>query len=346
MQKKSVKNILVTGAGGASGFSFLRSLQQSDLSLNLFAGDMYEYAAGYYIGDATPVRLPAAAKEPDAYKDALLKSCKEHQIDIVVCSPEPEVMIMSTERETWQREHGINVICTTPETAKLGTDKYALYEALKDKNLNLPKTMMFQTERDLEKWDGGFPCVYKPVDGVSARGLHYPQNMDDLQMIHHFNQRQGKHPKVLLQSLIPGPVQNVYTLGALYWHGELISAGLHHKLRTTPEDGGSAVAGITDAPEGELFQYGLDILNAAGKWHGCVAVEFKVSEKDGRPSLLEINPRLWGFSYMMTQAGVNYPELTIRLACGEAIKTMKERGAPLPYQVGLRMMRMLDHAFF
>lgn len=341
MTINNVKNILCTGAGGASGYAMLKSLLESDLNINLFAGDMYQYSAGAHINGVTGVQLPPASEE--SFSDELLRISLEHKIDVVICSPEPEVLIMSKLREQWYENYKIQVVTTYPETAYIGVNKLALYEKLKDKEgIYLKPFLDITNEEDIYRWSHGFPCVIKPYSGVSARGLHYVNNVEEFVLIYRYLTQHLGFTKLVLQGLIPGLSSNVYTVGALYWNGSLINAGIHHKLRTTPTRGGSAVAGITIESK-PLLEYGLHILNSAGKWHGCVAVEFKVSEKDNLPYLLEINPRLWGFSYLMTMAGVNYPEMLVRLSQGQYIPTFEQRDHRfLVYEIGKKMIRGLD----
>ncbi len=343
MKKNKPINILCTGAGGASGHSMLRSLQGSNLNIKLFGGDMYEYPSFLSLNGIRFFNLPSAFSNPYIFKKKLLNLCIMNKIDVVICSPEPEVLIMSKLIKKWKREFSIEVITTYPETAKIGVNKYELYKKLNQKKgLNIMPMMPVFSKEDLNSWSFGFPCVLKPFDGVSARGVHYINNKKELELVYKYLKKYLGYNKVLIQKMIVGPIKNIFTVGALFWKGKLINAGIHHKLRTSPTTGGSSVVAVTYKPD-HLFQYGLDILNASGKWHGFVAAEFKVSEIDRKPYLLEINPRLWGFSYLMTMAGVNYPELLIRLIMGEKILNYNERGKKiLNYKIGKKMIRSLD----
>ena len=58
------------------------------------------------------------------------------------------------------------------------------------------------------------------------------------------------------------------------------------------------------------------MLQASGPWHGLAAVELKRPTRDALPYLLEINPRMWGFGYLMTLAGLNIPALLVRMLAG------------------------------
>ena len=343
MKKNKSINILCTGAGGASGHSMLRSLQECDLNVRLFAGDMNKYSSFLSRSGVKIFNIPSASTDPDLFKKELLTLCIQKKIDILICSPESEVLIMSKLIKNWKRKFGIEVVTTYPETARIGVNKYELYKKLKHrKELNIMPMRPVFSKKDLKSWSFGFPCVLKPFDGVSARGVHYINNQKELELVYKYLKNYLGYNKILIQKMIVGPVKNIFTVGALFWKGNLINAGIHHKLRTSPPTGGSAVVAVTYKPD-HLLQYGLNILHASGKWHGFVAAEFKVSEIDRKPYLLEINPRLWGFSYLMTMAGVNYPELLIRIIMGEKILNYSERGKKLLiYKIGKKMIRSLD----
>ena len=78
--------------------------------------------------------------------------------------------------------------------------------------------------------------------------------------------------------------------------------------------GGSTVfAGLDLAVEGGRW---TAVLRASGPWHGLAAVEVKRPAPGDPAYLLEINPRMWGFGYLMTLAGLNVPELLVRMLAG------------------------------
>jgi predicted ATP-grasp superfamily ATP-dependent carboligase len=64
-------------------------------------------------------------------------------------------------------------------------------------------------------------------------------------------------------------------------------------------------------------------------------VEFKVDSRDGRPKLLEVNPRFWGSLHHAIVCGVDFPFLVCRLALDGDV-------ARVPgYRVGVRSRSVL-----
>ena len=63
-------------------------------------------------------------------------------------------------------------------------------------------------------------------------------------------------------------------------------------------------------------------------------VEFKISE-DGTPYLMEINTRFWGSLQLAIDAGIDFPWLLYRLACGELVNPDTD------YRTGIRLRWLL-----
>ena len=51
-------------------------------------------------------------------------------------------------------------------------------------------------------------------------------------------------------------------------------------------------------------------------WKGIAMVEWKVDPRDGRPKLMEVNPRFWGSLELAVRSGVDFPVLYAQAAAG------------------------------
>ena len=89
------------------------------------------------------------------------------------------------------------------------------------------------------------------------------------------------------------------------------------KLSERPETGGVAVAGVT-IKDPTILKLGIMTVKALGPWYGPAGVEFKISNRNLRPYLLEVNPRLQGVTYLFTSAGIDFPVLWLKTALGKA----------------------------
>lgn len=305
------RGVLVTGVGAPPGLGTLRSLRQADPDLNLVAADINALAGGLFEPGTRSCVLPSAAN-PDAYRTAVRETCQELGLDTIIPGSEAEVAALAPVARDWTAE-GLRVPVAEPDVIRFGIDKGLLLARCAERGLPCPITLQPDTEADLEDWTGGFPCVLKPRTSRGARGVSYPDNMDQLRAL--WRDTAADHGPCVVQTYIPGGADTVYTIGSLWNRGELVVSTLHRKLQTNPPTGGVAIAGETvDDPE--LMKAGLAVLEASGPWHGLAAVELK-RPAPGKPAyLLEINPRMWGFGYLMTLAGLNIPALLVRMLAG------------------------------
>ncbi|MBI75455.1 MAG: hypothetical protein CMH94_07610 [Oceanicaulis sp.] len=303
--------VLVTGVGAPPGLGTLRSLRQADADLKLVAADINPLAGGLYEPGAGRCVLPSAGNR-EAYLHAVRELCALQGLDTIIPGSEAEAAALAPVARQWEAE-GLRVPVPDPDVLEFGIDKGKLLARAAEAGLPCPVTLQPEGPADLDAWTGGFPCVVKPRCSRGARGVSYPQDMDALRRI--WADTAEEHGSCVVQSYIPGGADTVYTIGSLWDRGELIVSTLHRKLQTNPPTGGVAVAGETVVDEA-LRDAGLAVLRASGPWHGLAAVEVK-RPAPGEPAfLLEINPRMWGFGYLMTLAGLNVPALLVRMLAG------------------------------
>ena len=303
--------VLVTGVGAPPGLGTLRSLREADPALNLVAADINPLAGGLFEPGATGLVLPSAG-DADAYRTAVRATCSRHGLDTIIPGSEAEMAALAPVARDWTLA-GLRTPVSDPDVLRFGIDKGLLLARTAERGLPCPETLQPETEADLEGWSGGFPCVIKPRTSRGARGVSYPASPDQLRRA--WRETTADHGPCVVQTYIPGGPETVYTIGSLWDRGELIVSTLHRKLQTSPPSGGVAIAGETvDDPA--LMEAGLAVLRASGPWHGLAAVELK-RPAPGEPAwLLEINPRMWGFGYLMTLAGLNIPALLVRMLAG------------------------------
>jgi len=304
--------VLVTGVGAPPGLGTLRSLKQADARLNLVAADLNGLAGGLYEPGTTGITLPSAAA-PATYLSAVRAAMTQYGCDTIIPGSEAEAKALAPVARSWEAE-GLRIPVPSPDVLAFGLDKGKLLTRAQERNLPHPVTLQPERGEDLDSWTGGFPCVVKPRTSRGARGVSYPRDFPELREI--WAETHRDHGPCVVQQFIPGGADTVYTIGSLWRHGELIVSTLHRKLQTNPPSGGVAVAGETVVDD-TLMEAGLDVLRASGPWHGLAAVELK-RPAPGEPAyLLEINPRMWGFGYLMTLAGLNIPALLVRMAAGD-----------------------------
>lgn len=156
------------------------------------------------------------------------------------------------------------------------------------------------------------PCVIKPVCGeklgltAAARYavVRTPEEAD--RAYRHFLALAGEPPVV--QTYLPG---NGLGCSVLAQNGSVLAAICHRRIREYPSSGGpSSCCQCVDRPD--LLDAAAR-LTAAIRLSGLTMFEFK-EDADGRPRLLEANPRVWGTFPLARAARSRIPLLWCTLA--------------------------------
>jgi predicted ATP-grasp superfamily ATP-dependent carboligase len=177
-----------------------------------------------------------------------------------------------------------------------------------------------------------YPIVLKARKGAGADGVWYAGSAPEL--IDLYLKATGTEntgdgvvrdtTQPMLQEYIPGELHDVT---AFCINGEMKLGLTQKRLLTRPLSGGLGIFNVTTKNE-QLLQYASKIIDK-NKWTGVMLIDFKMDSRDGRPKLLEINPRFWGTTWLTIKAGFNYHYYLVSHALGRSVTL------PRNYRVGL-----------
>jgi predicted ATP-grasp superfamily ATP-dependent carboligase len=186
-----------------------------------------------------------------------------------------------------------------------------------------------------------YPAVLKPRFSRWRSGGHwitgsveYVENAQDL--IAQYTNVHAQVPCPLIQEKIEGEGRGVFLL---VWNGELKAAFCHRRLREKPPWGGVSVYRESLPPDDALIRQSFALLQLL-QWQGVAMLEFKMDRRDGLAKLMEMNGRFWGSLQLASDAGMNFPLLLYRLACGENLPPQFD------YRAGVKsrwLLGDLDH---
>jgi carbamoyl-phosphate synthase large subunit len=136
---------------------------------------------------------------------------------------------------------------------------------------------------------------------------------------------------IIVQEFIKGTEINIAALGD--GKGNAISIVPMRKLYIT--DKGKAWAGVTIDDE-DLIAMARRFV-AVTKWRGGCELEVMLTA-DGKPYIMEVNPRFPAWIYLTAAAGQNQPASLVKMALGESIDAFTK------YEVGKIFIRYAwDH---
>lgn len=159
----------------------------------------------------------------------------------------------------------------------------------------------------------GKDFVVKPARGYGSRGVRYSPSFTKAEAVSYLN----TYGAALIQERIP-PEGDAVGVSVLFGpDGGCLAHFCHKRLRQFPNSGGPSTdrIGIDDT---ELLDMSLQLLKAL-KWRGVAMVEWKIDVRDGKPKLMEINPRFWGSLELAVRSGVDFPVLYANAAAGHIV---------------------------
>jgi len=191
-----------------------------------------------------------------------------------------------------------------------------------------------------------FPLVAKPVwshawqvDDVppevrGAKAIHL-QRTADLEALA-ASLPSASWARTLLQEYVPGSDDEHFGVHAYVDHeGHVLGTSVTRNWRVYPPHAGGGCC-MESIHEPTLETQGLEALRRVGFRGGIANMDYKRNAQTGEFRLLEINPRISQAHILSTRAGVNFPWLAWRDACGLP---------PLPVpsrRIGVRYINEVD----
>jgi predicted ATP-grasp superfamily ATP-dependent carboligase len=176
----------------------------------------------------------------------------------------------------------------------------------------VPATFFPSDAKEAEDYAAGcsYPVVVKARKGAGADGVWYAQNREDL--LRMYTHARGKGPSCdgiirdtsspMFQEYVSGDLEDV---AVFCLNGGVAAALTQKRLLTKPLSGGKGIVNVTTRDE-ELLDYAGRVAMET-HWNGVLLFDFKRDARDGKPRLLEVNPRFWGTTWLTTCAGLNFP---------------------------------------
>ena len=213
----------------------------------------------------------------------------------------------------------------TPEQLDLFNSKERLAALAASLDVPVPESFPLEEGESPEAFARRLPlpCVIKPVCGEKL-GLSAAQRY----AIVRSPEEAEAHYRRFASLSGQAPVVQTYLSGAglgcdlLADRGEIVAAICHQRIREYPVSGGpSSCCRCVDRPD--LREYAARLVAETG-YTGLAMFEFK-EDGQGRPCLLEVNPRIWGTFPLTRVTGSGIPLLWAILAHNAG-----NPGAPIP----------------
>ena len=213
---------------------------------------------------------------------------------------------------------GIRLLLPPAPVLEVTLDKLALASAVADV-VRVPRTES-ATTADPSSWN--YPVIVKPRRGSGSRDVAVVDTADELAA-------RGLGDDMLVQELLPGEEYSVDVLADA--SGTVVAAVPRVRQRV---DSGVSVAGYT-VLDAELEGFAVAVVEALGlPFVSNVQIR---RDQEGRPALLEINPRVPGSLALTVAAGVDMARLAVDSLRGGRLP------AAVPHRAVAMVRYLADH---
>jgi len=215
-------------------------------------------------------------------------------------------------------------------------DKRLLHEAADDASVDHPLTWYPADETELTEIPFSFPVIIKPANSIQlqymiGRKAFPAKNREELKERYRFATKILPPDLLMVQEIIDAEAN--FSVGAFCEEGRMVSAMTARRTRQYPIDYGLSSSFVEAIEVPGLFDPAQRILRRLGVT-GMVEVEFIQDRRDGRPKLIDVNPRPWGWHALCIGCGLDFPRMQYEHALGRPAPHVEPR-------YGRRWIRLL-----
>lgn len=320
--------VMITAAGNQYMLGLVDCLKNNgERSIRLVGADMSNDPTILQMMDVM-YQVPAATS-PD-YIDALLDICQKERVDILMPIMSAELPALVVNREKF-REIGTIVSVSDMNSVLIANNKYKLYQFMKDNGMRVPKFCRIDHADQLKDAFAyvGYPdipiCI-KATELSGSRGVRIvdpsksrfdilfgekPNSFyityEELDAILH---EKDSMPEMMVMEGLPG---EEFSIDLVADHGKILYMGARQSNSITASIPMEAT--LFHIEEG--YQIARDVVEKLGL-DGNADLDFKF-DREGRPVLMEINPRLAATMRIFKEGGMNLPYLRVKQLLGEEL---------------------------
>lgn len=325
-------NVLVTNTRGAQSYSIIRALRPEAAKIvaavwgNSRLAAMTSPAARsrhvdkrYHVpSPVTDWRLGRISEDnteaEEAYVTALLEICERENIDLVFPSWDPEIYVLSKNRQRFA-ERGVSFPVPGFDAVRVPLDKYDTVTAAAACGVACPETRLPESMECLPKIAGelSFPLIIKPRVTSGSYGMKVVSSLEDLR--DSVEAAGLPFGDFLVQEYIAGGHHEVLRL-VLGKQGRPLLVFNERRWRIFGRFTSKIPTVSETLPVPKHAGPLVGMLQKLG-WWGPADAEFIIDPRDGVARLLEINPRMGGHHWHVTELGINSPLMCARIARNE-----------------------------
>jgi D-aspartate ligase len=217
----------------------------------------------------------------------------------------------------------------TPEwnITRWAGEKKLTYRLAEKIGIPVPRTIYPREIKEIQESKLNFPVIIKPsvkepFYSLTKKKAIRVGDYDELQQEFYLVKSKCPQAEIMVQELIPGAPQNLYSVGSFFKSNEMLGRVVAHRTRQHPMDFGHATTYACTVDIPELEETARQFLQAMG-YYGLSEIEFMLDPRDGKYKLIEMNARTWGWHTLAINAGVDLPYLLFQDMLGQKTAPVK-----------------------
>lgn len=243
-------------------------------------------------------------KEGEELLGELLRIIGETKADLLLPIDEPDVRKTAAfEKQLSSRVHLPPL--PTPELFDTLVHKNRLVDLLAEQDLPAPQTYDLSEVSYREIDHAFFPCLLKPTRGSAGTGIKKIETRYQLETL--LDLRENHH--YILQEIIPG--QKIIC-NLLAREGNICAFNLQEGLESRDYSFSTSIKFINNDDVQELIQSFVSHI----QYSGLANIDLLLDERDGKPKIIDFNPRFWSSLSGSKSAGIDFTMLTCQVALG------------------------------
>lgn len=307
--------------GDFQGLGILRSLARWNVPVCLLDHELCISRFSKY--PKKFMKCPSVTQEL-AFLSFFVDLSKKEDLEGWVVYPNDDETVRFLAKHKDELEKHYRISTPAWDVVKFAYEKKLTYQLAERCSIAVPKTFYPTRVEDLERFNLEFPVIIKPsvkqpfYRKMKRKAIRVDTKRELIDLVQR-SLYTVEGLEIMIQELIPGGPNSLFSVGSLYKHGEFLGKVVARRPRQHPMDFGHATTYAVTVDMPELEEIAKRILSSMG-YYGLSEVEFMQDPRDGIYKLLEINARPWGWHSLAIAAGVDLPYLLYQDMLGEGVK--------------------------
>ncbi len=302
-----MSKVLVLDGKSIATIAIVRSLAKHEIEVT--CGEEFRACPAFFSKYVKKgIVYPSPEKNPDLFIEKIHDLVKNNNYDLVMPVADETTVLLSQ----YKRELSKFTRIPTPDydTVMKGRDKARTIKVALENGIPCPKTYFPEVQSLDEIRDSvEYPVLIRPCQSSGARGIRFvdsPERLAD-----EYERVSKLYGQAFIQEYIPNE-EGRYNLSALFkQNAEPRAVCVIKGIRSYPLNSGPwSIAQTTENPN--ILEYGSKLLHALN-WYGVACVEFLIDRRDGKPKLMEVNPRFWNAVALDIESGVDFPYMLYKM---------------------------------